>query len=118
MKIKIRHCHVADKEHDDCKRQYAHTYHFGSDDNFNAPEIICVAKSFNNLPIEHQMGILAHEIGHLLAGYEADEITADIVVRNVLDVRIRYKNSEWGNNLQFLNKKDIKVFEEAIKKIR
>lgn len=114
MKIKIRKCKIAEEDHKECKRQYAHVYHYQGSG--VRGEIICVVKDFDKLPIEHKMGILAHEIGHLIAGYEADEITADIVARNTLGVRIRYKNSEHGRNLQFLNKTDIKIMQEELSK--
>lgn len=118
MKIKIKHCKIAEEDHKDCKRWYAHTFHYQGSDNHQGSvesrEIICVAKDFDNLPIEHKMGILAHEIGHLIAGYEADEITADITAKNALGVRIRYMNSEYGRNLQFLNKADIKIMQAML----
>jgi hypothetical protein len=115
LKIKLKHCKIAEADHKECKRQYAHTYHYESkNDSFESGEIVCIAKAFNSLPIEYKMGILAHEIGHLIAGYEADEITADITARNALGVRIRYKNSEHGRNLQFLNKADTEMMQDIL----
>lgn len=102
MFYEIRHCRLADKDHARRKRQYAHTWH---KDN----KTICVAKVFWDLPLEHQAGLIAHEIGHLLMGPEHhEEYEADLSAMERFGIVIRYKSSRYGDFLQYLDKKDIK----------
>ena len=101
---RLRHCEVADRDHVKRKRQYAHTWHI--DD-----KTICVAKAFFSLPIEHKAGLIAHEIGHLLIGPEEhEEYEADLAAMRKFGVVIRYKNSVYGDFLQYLDRKDVKKF--------
>ncbi len=58
--IKIRHCREVDTDHKRSCRQYAHTYHYKN--------TICVADAFYDLPVSYQLGLVAHEIGHILVG--------------------------------------------------
>lgn len=95
----IKKCSQADREHNDSTRQYAHTYHHNN--------VICIAKAWKDLSIDHQIGILAHEIGHLLLrGTDHSESEADIIANKFFDIHIRYKNSKYGNDLQYLTLND------------
>lgn len=58
-KVALLPCAEADKEHARSKRQYAHAWH--------RPRVVCHAKAFSSLPIENQIGILSHELGHCYA---------------------------------------------------
>lgn len=50
------------------ERAYAHVDHH--------PDVICVAHAFDELPADNQVGILLHEVGHLLC--DADDEAAPI----------------------------------------
>ena len=97
--ITIKKCSQADKEHKNSTRQYAHTYHHKN--------VICLAGAWKDLSVDHQMGILAHEVGHLLVGkVEHSELEADKTANKFFDIHIRYKDSKYGNRLQYLNLND------------
>jgi hypothetical protein len=101
MVIVIKNCREADKDHKEYMSQYAHTFHKGDN-------VICVARAFWKLPIGHQMGLIAHEIGHILAGErEHREYKADEAANRYFGIDIKYKDSEYGYFLQYLNKRDI-----------
>lgn len=108
MTYVVRHCSLADKDHRCRKRQYAHTWHYGSN-------IICVAKAFYRLPLSHQMGLLVHEIGHLLLGSEEhEEYEADLAAMEKFGITVRYKDSRYGDFLQYLDGKDILKLKEIL----
>lgn len=91
----VRHCRAADREHARRRRAYAHTFHRAG--------VICVARVFFALPTEHQRGILAHELGHMMLANRArhTERDADLAASAYLGVRVRYRNTVWGNRLQW-----------------
>lgn len=108
MNINIWHCTLADKDHKKYKRQYAHTYHYKN--------VICVAKSFFNLPDEHYYGLLAHEIGHILMGKdEHEEYEADMAANEYFGITIKYKNSKYGDFLQYITRKDINKLKQVMR---
>jgi hypothetical protein len=94
--IEWKFCERADNEHAADKRQYAHTYHHA--------KTICVARAFDDLPVQHQDGIVLHEIGHLLAGKRATEQDADIAIRKLTGIRIYYIDSRYGNQLETVSR--------------
>lgn len=97
--IIIKKCSQADKEHKNSTRQYAHTFH--------KKGVICLAGAWKDLSIEQHMGIIAHEIGHLLVGeIEHSELEADKAANKFFDIRIHYEDSKYGNHLQYLNLND------------
>lgn len=97
--ITVRRCEIADKDHKHSLRQYAHTYHHNN--------VICIARAWMDLPIDNQMGILAHEIGHLISGVgDHTELEADKVANKFFGIHIRYKGSEYGEHLQYLSLND------------
>ncbi len=101
MMIILKHCKDADKEHREYQRQYAHTFHKGDN-------VICVAKAFFKLPLEHIAGLLAHEVGHILAGKKEErEYKADEFANRFFKIRIKYKDSLYGEFLQYLNRKEV-----------
>lgn len=98
--VTVRRCTEADKEHKRSRRQYAHTYHVNGN-------VICVAGEWVMLPIETEMGLIAHEIGHLLAGYtDHSEKEADRLGNMFFKVTIRYRDTIFGDNLQYLSGRD------------
>lgn len=81
-------CHLAEKDHVEAERYYAHTFHL-----VNA---ICVCEAFSELPTGTQYGILLHEFGHLYGGRE--ECDADLWPDERLGVEIGYK----GDGVQWV----------------
>jgi len=87
MKIKVKHCKLADAEHKEEPRIFAHVFHH--------KDVICVCKAFDKLPIENKTGILWHELGHLLGnkiylyGPDDEEIMADMRAQ-AMGIRIWY----------------------------
>lgn len=93
-------CGIADRDHKNSLRQYAHTLHYRN--------TICIAGVWAKLPIDYQMGVIAHEVGHLLAGnVEHSEEEADSLANKFFHIRIRYKNGVYGKHLQWLSLNDI-----------
>lgn len=97
MKYRVQWCPLADGEHKKSRRQYAHTFHRRGS--------ICIARSFLKLPKRHKIGIILHEIGHLLAGRSGSEADADRAAEGYFQVRIRYTNSRYGESLQYVDRK-------------
>lgn len=98
-RLSIRVCPVADESHAKSLRQYAHTWH----DHKN-PGLICVSEAFLDLPKETRDGLLAHEVGHILAGPTSSEPAADEAFRTLTGVRILYRDTEHGSCLQWIPK--------------
>lgn len=97
MSYQVLFCEEANADHKHCKRLYAHTFH-------NASNVICVCDAIVYLPDEHFAGILAHEIGHLIAGYDADEDEANKIAEKRFGQSIEYKrHTDYGNDLEITN---------------
>lgn len=84
--IELRNCRLAEDDHRQKNRWFAHTWHICSSN------IVCVCRDLESLPDEHKFGILLHEIGHLLTGPQAPERAADQAVLEDLGVWIRYRD--------------------------
>jgi hypothetical protein len=93
--IYVRHCKLADADHQEKKRWYAHTFH--------RQNVICTARAFNVLPPEWRLAILLHEIGHLLAGPTASEAAANEAVEKDSGIKIVYRDGPYGENLERIN---------------
>lgn len=104
--IKIKHCKLAQADHDESVRQYAHTFH--------KKNVICMCKELNALPNKHYWAIIAHEIGHLIAGHRGSEKTADKAANKFFGIKIYYTDSKYGKKLQTLSKKDIQTVAELV----
>lgn len=105
QKIRIKWCKLAEDEHEWEKRFYCHTFH--------KENTICACRDFLhcNLHPQYFWGILLHEVGHLLAGKNANEKDANKAVLKHFRIRIRYeKETPWGDNLEYIS--DSKI-EEA-----
>lgn len=83
-------CKRADKEHEQSIRQYAHTQHY--------KETICLSQAFYKLPLELKVGIILHEIGHLLG--EKNERRADEVIEEIFGISIHRVDTRYGKNLE------------------
>lgn len=105
-RLSIRVCPLADDSHEKSLRQYAHTWH-----DHKKPGQICVSQAFLELPRETRDGLIAHEIGHILAGPTSSEPAADEAFRVFSGIRILYRDSEHGSCLQWLPKKFGKLLE-------
>lgn len=92
MTVKWRHCAIADRDHRENIRNYAHTYHY--------PRTICLAEAFWELPREYRDGIILHEIGHLLAGPQGSEADANRAAEEWSGSRIQYVDSPYGRRLE------------------
>jgi hypothetical protein len=103
--ITVRRCSSADKEHAVSNRQYAHVHHMKDD-------VICVAGAWITLPLEMEMGLIAHEVGHLLVGRtDHSEDEADRLADKFFKITIRYMDTLYGKRLQCLSHKDtMKVY--------
>ncbi len=73
-------CPLADEDHQDDWRVYAHTLHL--------PMVICIAQAFERLSDAHKCGILLHEFGHLYAG--DGEADADLWVELATGIDLDY----------------------------
>ncbi len=93
--LKVHHCQVAQKDHDESVRQYAHVF-------CRRDKGVCVARELWDLPKDHRAGIIAHELGHLLAGPRGSEQDADDAFERVSGYKIRYKDGPWGERLQYV----------------
>lgn len=108
--ITVKQCELANKDHNEERRNYAHSYHINNN-------VICVADAFITLPMEIQMALLAHEVGHLLVGHvDHSEKQADKIANKFFKIKIQYRNSLYGNDLQIVSIKDMKKIWEWINK--
>ena len=87
-------CPLIEKDHKESPRVHAHVFH-------KQNRTICLAKAFNRLPLGHKVGIMLHEIGHLMT--KGGEEEADLWVQDNCDgIDIAYKNS-----IQWVDPKDV-----------
>ena len=98
MKIKFYSCAKAERDHKASKRQYLHTKHFKGN-------VVCYAKEFFELPFNHRMALLAHEVGHLLGAKDEDQ--ADTLAGEHFGIKIYYQDTiTWGKDLEWVTEKD------------
>jgi hypothetical protein len=104
---------LADKEHKLSERQYAHVHHAKG-------YTICVAGAWLMLPLHTEMGLIAHEVGHLLAGEtEHTEAEADRLGNKFFKVTVKYRNTVYGDRLQYLSHRDaMKVFNWVLDNVK
>jgi len=62
------------------RRAFAHVMHL--------PSAVCVARGAAALPLQVKLGLLVHEVGHLIGGPGEDD--ADIAALEVLGLRVEY----------------------------
>lgn len=85
--LKMNTCGMIDREAGkrktyDTKRRYAHVGH--------KAYTVCVASDFIWLPIGKQLGIMLHEIGHILCPDDSSDAAADIAIKSRFNVIIEY----------------------------
>lgn len=89
-------CSVANEDHLAEDRSFMHTFH--------EDHQVCVAsRGMERLDVPHAVGILLHEMGHLLLGIEAEEIEIDVVIVDVLGIQIQYDDEE----IQYVDTPDL-----------
>lgn len=74
-------CPIAEKDHKDSPRQYAHALHLDN--------VICVTHKMEELPTKNLVGIFFHEFGHILGGNEENE--ADMLIMENFNIVIKYR---------------------------
>ena len=108
MKFKIRRCKLADYENYKSRRQYLHVGHI--------PGFICKALAFDKIPLNHQLALLLHELGHLVIEKEHGEEEANEAAKEISGITIKYiPITPWGNRLQFIPSEDLKRVYKTLK---
>lgn len=75
-------CRMVEKDHRDDPRVYAHVFH--------RPDMtICLCKAYSKLMMGHKIGLLVHEIGHLMS--DGGEAEADLWAHENLGINIGFK---------------------------
>jgi len=102
MKIKLRGCKIVEEKHKKNLRSYLHVGHYKGN-------VICYAKEFFELPFNHRMALLAHEVGHILGAKDEDQ--ADTLAEEYFGIKMYYQDTvTWGKDLEWVTEKDaIKV---------
>lgn len=80
-------CSVVEHDHENDPRVFAHVFH-------RRGKTICLCRDFAKLPLGHKIGILLHEIGHLMSN--GGESEADLWVQDNLGIDIGFKETvQW-----------------------
>lgn len=95
--MKIKHCTLADADHRQERRFYAHVLHVDG--------CICICRAIADLPDEHAFAILLHELGHFLDTSEEDELAVDRLAFEEFGIPIRRVSSRYGRNLEYIEPK-------------
>jgi len=109
LKYHVRTCSLADRERRELgRRQYAHVFH-------HRGNTICVARAFWRLPWRIRIGLLLHEIGHLLDPDEDDERKIDRIAGAAFGVRIhRGDFPRYGRDLEHVREEDVAAARAAL----
>jgi len=107
--IRVELCKQADDEHRASIRQYAHTHHHDN--------VICFARAATNLTDNQFWAIMAHEIGHLIAGYEGSESDANRAANQFFGIKIRYRDSKNGERLETITDKEARKVSRILSKM-
>lgn len=82
-----RKCRLVREDHKEDPRVYAHVFH-------RQGNAICICPAFDRLRLEHKIGILVHEIGHLMS--KGGEAEADLWVQENMGVDIDFRDTlQW-----------------------
>lgn len=106
MKINIRYCKLADKDHKRKKRWYAHTHHVN--------DHICVSQSILDLNDSQFYAVIAHEIGHILVGPQKSERAANTAANKYFNIKILYRDSSNGKMVETVSQEDLKKLKRKI----
>ena len=100
MKLKIRSCSIAERDHKEEQRAYCHWGH--------KPNTICISKSIYELPLNHSLALIAHEVGHALVGGGTEE-QANWATKKYIGVSLIYlSDTPWGKRLQYIKSPSIR----------
>jgi predicted HD phosphohydrolase len=64
--------------------------------------VICVARSFWDLPENIVLAILLHEMGHIYAGPRGDEEAANKQIKERAGIVIYCRDSPYGEQLEYI----------------
>ena len=78
-----RKCKLSERDHAEDPRVFAHVF-------CDRTDTICLCKDFDLLPAGHKIGIILHEIGHLMS--DSGEAEADLWVQDHLGIDIDFKD--------------------------
>jgi hypothetical protein len=94
--------HSLTKLHEDNARRYAQVFFAGGPSQLGGRGVprYEFAEQTRWLPTPHRTGLLAHEVGHELAGTEGSEADADDAAYDALGVKIGYDHRWPGKGLQ------------------
>ena len=95
MRYSLGQCKDVQEEHRKSKRQYAHVFHI--------PGQVCLADEFEQLPEKNRLGILMHELGHIIAGPSKGELAANRAAENAFGILIKYGRSKHGQDLEYID---------------
>lgn len=98
--LKLELCSLAELDHHEAKRQYAHACH--------QEGVICICKAFFELPDTHKYGILLHEFGHVLDPDEEDEHVVDGIATKHFGVTVQRRSSRYGEDLEWISPRDVR----------
>lgn len=73
-----------------------------------------MARAFNDLPPRYSWAILAHEVGHLIAGPEGSEEDADRMAEHFFHIKIRYEDSLYGKDMQAVSISDAQIISHKL----
>jgi hypothetical protein len=80
-------CADVEKDHKEDPRVYAHVFH-------KPNKTMCLSRAFDKLPLGHKLGVMLHEIGHLMTN--SGEAEADLWVDDTLNINIEFKGTiQW-----------------------
>jgi hypothetical protein len=108
MKYHVQTCPQADREHRESKRQYAHVHH-------RRGNVVCVCRAFFRLPWRIRLGLLLHEIGHLIDPDETNELAVDRLAEAELGIKIYRRDfPRYGDDLECVHEDDIAAARDAL----
>jgi hypothetical protein len=100
----LQSCPLVEREHREARRQYAHVFHIANQ--------VCVARAIAELPEKYRLGILMHELGHIMAGPKGSEEAANNAVFEQTGIRIYYGGN---SNLEFIDRADFDKAREILR---
>ena len=79
-------CPLVERDHSADSRVYAHVFH--------REWVICFCKAYSELSLPHQVGVMLHEIGHVMSN--GGEAEADLWVDEQMGIDINFKDTlQW-----------------------